>query len=122
MVLNRISLCALKHTFFLLLGIMLNNKNRIIPYVDCVNGSFGFKLIVQRFEVLSPYASQKGLDIATSFHEFFFFLQDLNTIDILMELQGIKFDTIVFTDVFEHLYYPKSHISFCKKELLKNCG
>lgn len=51
-----------------------------------------------------------------------FALQDLTTDDLPESLIGLKFDTIISTEVIEHLYDPRRFIAFCKKVLLKNGG
>ena len=44
-------------------------------------------------------------------------MQDLSTGKLPAELQGIKFDTIIATEVIEHLYDPEGFINFCKDAL-----
>ena len=48
-----------------------------------------------------------------------FFVQDLSTDQLPPELQKLKFDTIISTEVIEHLYNPEGFIDFCKKHLAK---
>lgn len=47
-------------------------------------------------------------------------MQNINAKSLPAELDEIKFDTIISTEVIEHLYDPKGYIDFCKKILLKN--
>jgi SAM-dependent methyltransferase len=45
------------------------------------------------------------------------FVQDLSTGKLPQELQGLSFDTIISTEVIEHLYDPEAFIVFCKQAL-----
>ncbi len=49
-------------------------------------------------------------------------MQDLSSENLPLELQNIKFDTIISTEVIEHLYAPRKYLEFCKNVLLKNGG
>jgi 2-polyprenyl-3-methyl-5-hydroxy-6-metoxy-1,4-benzoquinol methylase len=67
-------------------------------------------------------ASPSGIEIAKKKNPQRFFLQDLEKDDLPEELQNIGFDTIISTEVIEHLYSPRDYLDFCKKILLKHGG
>ncbi|RZK18020.1 MAG: methyltransferase domain-containing protein [Flavobacterium sp.] len=46
----------------------------------------------------------------------------MSTDDLPESLSNLSFDTIISTEVIEHLYDPRKFIAFCKKILLKNGG
>ena len=47
-------------------------------------------------------------------------MQDLSTDKLPDQLQQIQFDTIISTEVIEHLYDPEGFINFCKQALTAN--
>lgn len=67
-------------------------------------------------------ASASGINIANNRFPGRFFLQDLSKDDLPAPLQDFKFDTIISTEVIEHLYSPRAYINFCKRVLMKNGG
>jgi 2-polyprenyl-3-methyl-5-hydroxy-6-metoxy-1,4-benzoquinol methylase len=46
-------------------------------------------------------------------------VQDINTGELPATLDNIFFDTIISTEVIEHLYNPRNYIAFCKHVLMK---
>jgi len=112
------------HTFFYLhdaLFSMLNkDKNRCILDLGCGNGHLVSYLVKQGYDAYGTDASENGIAIAKKEYPDRFFLQDLSTDQLPIELQKLKFDTIISTEVIEHLYNPDSFIEFCKNALQKN--
>jgi len=53
-------------------------------------------------------ASAEGIAIVRQTNPDRFFLQDLSTGNLPDELKGREFDTIISTEVIEHLYDPKA--------------
>lgn len=100
---------------------MLQSKNFILD-LGCGNGAFANKLIEKGFEVFGTDASEQGVHQANKINADHFFVQDLSSDDLPIELQNKKFKTIISTEVIEHLYDPRSFISFAKKILKKNGG
>ena len=90
-----------------------SNKN--ILDLGCGNGFLATHLLREGFNAYGTDASAEGIALAKQQYPDRFFLQDLSTGKLPPELQSIKFDTIVSTEVIEHLYDPAGFIEFCKK-------
>ncbi|HEY9003250.1 MAG TPA: class I SAM-dependent methyltransferase [Mucilaginibacter sp.] len=112
------------HTFFYLhdaLFSMLNkDANRCILDLGCGNGHLVSYLVKQGYDAYGTDASENGIAIAKKEYPDRFFLQDLSTDQLPVELQKLKIDTIISTEVIEHLYNPDGFIEFCKNALQKN--
>ena len=112
------------HTFFYLhdaLLTMLNkDTNSCILDLGCGNGHLVSYLVKQGHDAYGTDASENGIAIAKKEYPGRFFLQDLSTDKLPVELQKLKFDTIVSTEVIEHLYNPDGFIEFCKNVLQKH--
>ncbi len=110
------------HNYLLpeIIKILANYKSNKILDVGCGNGSMAIELMKIGYDVYGIDASEKGIDIAKKTYPERFFLQDINSKSIPKELENIKFDTIISTEVIEHLFDPKGYIQFCKNILLNN--
>lgn len=112
------------HTFHYLhsplLALLNKDVNQNILDLGCGNGHLVNYLIAQGYNTYGTDASEDGIAIAKAEHPDRFFLQDLSTGKLPVELQGIKFDTVVSTEVIEHLYDPEGFIVFCRQVLNKN--
>lgn len=112
------------HTFFYLhdaLLTMLNkDTNRCILDLGCGNGHLVSYLVKQGYDAYGTDASENGIAIAKKDYPDRFFVQDLSTDQLPVDLQKLKFDTIISTEVIEHLYNPDGFIEFCKNALQKN--
>lgn len=106
------------HTFFYLQNALLSmlgrNKNRCILDLGCGNGHIVNYLLKNGYNAYGTDASENGIAIARQEHPDRFFLQDLSTGKLPDELQPLRFDTIISTEVIEHLYDPQGFIDFCK--------
>jgi len=98
--------------------ILAHYKSSKILDVGCGNGSMAIELIKNGYDAYGIDASEKGIDIAKRNYSDRFFLQDINSKTLPKELENIKFDTIISTEVIEHLYSPKNFIDFCRKIIL----
>jgi len=111
------------HTFKYLLTPVLsllgNDKKRTILDLGCGNGYLVSYLVQDGYNAYGTDASEKGIAIAKQEHPDRFFLQDLSTGKLPDELQTITFDTILSTEVIEHLYDPEGFIDFCRDQLTK---
>ena len=109
------------HTFMYLeapiLKLLNQKKNLVILDLGCGNGYLVESLLAKGFNIYGTDASEQGIAIAKKGHRDRFFLQDLSTGELPRELQKLKFDTIISTEVIEHLYDPEGFIDFCKKLL-----
>jgi 2-polyprenyl-3-methyl-5-hydroxy-6-metoxy-1,4-benzoquinol methylase len=100
-----------------LLSLLDKNTNRCILDLGCGNGYLANYLISLGFNAYGTDASKEGITIARQANADRFFIQDLSTGKLPAELQGLNFDTIISTEVIEHLYDPAGFIDFCKQAL-----
>ncbi|RYU91605.1 class I SAM-dependent methyltransferase [Mucilaginibacter terrigena] len=100
-----------------LLNMLDKNKNHCILDLGCGNGYLVNHLITLGYNAYGTDASEKGIGIAKQKNANRFFVQDLSTGKLPVELQGLNFDTIISTEVIEHLYDPEAFITFCKESL-----
>ena len=112
------------HTFFYLndalLSMLNKDANRCILDLGCGNGHLVSYLVKQGYDAYGTDASENGIAIAKKEYPERFFVQDLSTDQLPNKLQKLKFDTLVSTEVIEHLYNPEGFIEFCKNALQKN--
>ena len=112
------------HTFFYLhdalLSMLNKDASRCILDLGCGNGHLVSYLIKQGYDAYGTDASENGIAIAKKEYPDRFFVQDLSTDQLPVELQKLKFDTIISTEVIEHLYNPDGFIEFCKNALQIN--
>lgn len=97
-------------------------QESIILDLGCGNGAFANDLIKKGFEVYGTDASEQGIFQASKINPNHFFVQDLSSNDLPSALKDKKINTIISTEVIEHLYAPKTFISFAKKILVNNGG
>ena len=105
-----------------ILKILSAGKNRKILDIGCGNGWLANQLISLGYDVYGTDASEEGIEIAKRKNAERFFLQDLTKDNLPEVLQAIPFNTIVCTEVIEHLYSPGGFVTFCKKVLQKTGG
>ena len=109
------------HTFSYLhqpmLDLLSKDKNRCILDLGCGNGHLVKFLNAEGYNAYGTDASEDGIAIAKAENPDRFFLQDLSTGKLPVELQNIKFDTVISTEVIEHLYDPQGFVDFCKQVL-----
>lgn len=102
--------------------ISILKPNVTILDLGCGNGAFANQLIKQGFNTYGTDASLQGITQANKINPNHFFVQDLNSDDLPSELLSVNFKIIISTEVIEHLYDPRTFISFAKKILIKNGG
>jgi 2-polyprenyl-3-methyl-5-hydroxy-6-metoxy-1,4-benzoquinol methylase len=100
-----------------LISLLDKDKNRCILDLGCGNGYLVNHLIGLGYNAYGTDASEKGIAIAKKKNEGRFFVQDLSVGTLPPALQHIPFDTIISTEVIEHLYNPQAFIDFCKQQL-----
>jgi 2-polyprenyl-3-methyl-5-hydroxy-6-metoxy-1,4-benzoquinol methylase len=112
--------CAHRYLLPALLSMLNKNQNKLILDVGCGNGAIAAYLLEHGYQVYGIDASETGVSIANNQHPGHFFLQDINSEQLPKELMGLKFDTVISTEVIEHLYDPRKFVRFCKGVLAKN--
>lgn len=112
------------HVYLLqpILSLLTKERNNSILDLGCGNGSFANLLIKKGLNVYGTDASEKGIHFANQLNPDRFFVQDLSSDDLPDQLQQLKFNTIISTEVIEHLYDPRTFINFAKNVLVKNGG
>lgn len=109
------------HTFSYLreplMAMLDKTANKCILDLGCGNGYLVNFLVQKGYNAFGTDASAEGIAIARQTNAHRFFLQDLSTGKLPVELQGQPFDTIISTEVIEHLYDPEGFITFCKQAL-----
>ncbi|MCO5947690.1 class I SAM-dependent methyltransferase [Mucilaginibacter flavidus] len=100
-----------------LLGMIDKPKNQYILDLGCGNGYLVNYLVGQGYNAYGTDASEEGITIAKETNPGRFFVQDLSSGTLPSQLQEIPFDTIISTEVIEHLYNPQAFIDFCKQQL-----
>jgi len=112
------------HTYLLhpMLEILSRAKGRTILDLGCGNGWLTNYLIEKGYDVYGIDASVTGIEIAQKKNPTRFFLQDFTKGTLPAELRSIKFNTIVSTEVIEHVYDPRGYIDNCKNILASSGG
>jgi len=100
-----------------LISLIDKDKNQHILDLGCGNGYLVNHLVKLGFNAYGTDASEKGIAIAQKTNPDRFFVQDLSSDALPPELQAIPFDTIITTEVIEHLYNPQAFTDFCKQQL-----
>lgn len=95
------------------------DKNKCILDLGCGNGEIARKLIAEGFCVYGVDGSSEGVEIANSHNPNRFFVMNFEKEELPEELGAIDFDTIISTEVIEHLYDPDAYIKLCGKILKK---
>ncbi|MCC8425743.1 bifunctional 2-polyprenyl-6-hydroxyphenol methylase/3-demethylubiquinol 3-O-methyltransferase UbiG [Mucilaginibacter sp. UR6-11] len=103
-----------------ILAMLDKSINKCILDLGCGNGYLVNFLIGKGYNAFGTDASAEGITIAGQTNAGRFFLQDLSTGKLPPELQGKAFDTILSTEVIEHLYDPRGFIDFCKQTINNN--
>jgi 2-polyprenyl-3-methyl-5-hydroxy-6-metoxy-1,4-benzoquinol methylase len=103
-----------------LLSLLDKRKNRKILDIGCGNGAMACRLIDAGFDVYGIDASSEGIAIARRKYMDRFYIQDVTSKTLPDEIKHIQFDTIISTEVIEHLYDPRGYLQFCKDILSRN--
>lgn len=98
-------------------GSLTHERNKCLLDMGCGNGEMANKLIEEGFRVYGVDGSESGVEIANRYHKGHFFVMDFEKDELPEALRTFQFDTIISTEVIEHLYSPDSYIKLCKKVL-----
>jgi 2-polyprenyl-3-methyl-5-hydroxy-6-metoxy-1,4-benzoquinol methylase len=104
-----------------LLNLLDKTTNTCILDLGCGNGYLVNHLISLGYNAYGTDASKKGIAIAKQINPDRFFVQDLSAGKLPEALQHLNFDTIISTEVIEHLYDPEAFVTFCR-EILNGKG
>jgi 2-polyprenyl-3-methyl-5-hydroxy-6-metoxy-1,4-benzoquinol methylase len=115
-------MCVHKYLYPDLLKMLNKSKNKCILDIGCGNGYIARELIQEGFNVYGIDASRPGIEIAAKFYPDRFFIQNIESNQLPAKISEIKFDTIISTEVLEHLYNPRGFIKFSKNILLSASG
>jgi 2-polyprenyl-3-methyl-5-hydroxy-6-metoxy-1,4-benzoquinol methylase len=105
-----------------LLTLLEDRKQQKILDVGCGNGWLASLLLERGYDVYGIDASVTGIAIANQKYPGRFYVQDLSSDELPNDLQELDFNTIISTEVVEHLYDPRGYINFCKSVLQKSGG
>ncbi|MEZ4940509.1 MAG: methyltransferase domain-containing protein [Saprospiraceae bacterium] len=94
-------------------------KNRCILDIGCGNGSLALALHKLGYLVYGIDASREGITLANQQLPGHFFVQDIQKNNLPEPCAALAFDTVISTEVIEHLYAPRDFLNFCKNVL---CG
>ena len=97
------------------------DNNRCILDLGCGNGKIANKLIADGFSVYGVDGSREGVEVANKYNNGHFYVMDFEKDELPEELSGLLFDTVISTEVIEHLYSPDSYMKLCRK-VLKSGG
>jgi 2-polyprenyl-3-methyl-5-hydroxy-6-metoxy-1,4-benzoquinol methylase len=100
-----------------LLKLIDKTENKYILDLGCGNGYLVNYLVELGYNAYGTDASEQGVAIAKKTNADRFFVQDISSGVLPAELKNIRFDTIISTEVIEHLYDPDAFINFCKQQL-----
>ena len=100
-----------------ILSLLNKDKNTCILDLGCGNGYFVKFLVDQGYNAYGIDASVSGISIAQKTHPDRFFLQDLSKNELPEPISHLNFDTIISTEVIEHLYNPFLFMDLCKDAL-----
>jgi SAM-dependent methyltransferase len=92
-------------------------KNKCMLDLGCGNRYLVNYLIERGYNAYGNDASEKSIAIAPKISNGRFFVQDLSSDALPPQLQGIPFDTIISTEVIEHLYNSQAFNDFCKLQM-----
>jgi 2-polyprenyl-3-methyl-5-hydroxy-6-metoxy-1,4-benzoquinol methylase len=105
-----------------ILSLLDLKKNKKIIDLGCGNGALVKLLVEKGFDAYGTDASKKGIAIASQTMPERFAVQDLSKDQLPENLVDINFDTVISTEVVEHLYDPRKFAEFCKNILSQNGG
>ena len=104
-----------------LLAVLNPAINTCILDIGCGNGWLTAELIRRGYDVYGTDASETGIEWARQAFPDRFFQQDITTDGIPDALGHLRFDTIISTEVIEHLYSPIRFLETCHR-ILEHSG
>lgn len=105
-----------------ILDLISPTANQHILDVGCGNGWLAAILLEKGYNIYGIDASESGIQIARQSHPDRFFVQNIDDQLLPEAIRKIPFDTIISTEVIEHLYDPRAYVTFCKHILKSGAG
>lgn len=105
------------HTYLLPEIERLLSKGETILDAGCGYGAIANHLLDKGFNVYGVDISKDRVAIANRKHPGRFAVSDLEADSMPERWAAMKFDTIISTEVIEHLYAPREFLLLCKKKL-----
>jgi 2-polyprenyl-3-methyl-5-hydroxy-6-metoxy-1,4-benzoquinol methylase len=113
------------HTLAYLLPAVLEalggSPGRILD-LGCGNGAMARELMARGLDVYGVDASVSGISFANKIAPGRFHLLDISTRQLPDPLAGMTFNTVLSTEVIEHLYDPRSLIELARQALGDGAG
>ncbi len=106
-----------EYIFPKLYHLLLKAKSRYVLDVGCGNGEIVNRLIAEGFCAYGIDASAEGILIGNKQNPGHFFEINIEDGIIPDSIAGITFDTVISTEVIEHIYSPQTYMKFISKIL-----
>ncbi len=103
-------------------AMLVGEQRRTILDLGCGNGALACRLLGQGFDVYGSDASESGIAVANASHPRHFFVQNIDSGALPDALAAIPFDTVISTEVIEHLYAPRAYMALVRSVLKKRGG
>jgi 2-polyprenyl-3-methyl-5-hydroxy-6-metoxy-1,4-benzoquinol methylase len=113
---------AHRHLYPTLRRMLEKDKDKTILDLGCGNGILATILLDEGYNVYGVDASTSGIAIAREKYPGRFFVHDLLTELLPVEIEKIRFDLIISTEVIEHLYAPKAYMRLLRRILAQRPG
>lgn len=95
-------------------------KGKRILDVGCGNGEIASRLLNAGFDVYGIDASATGVAIANKKYPGRFFLHDVSKKQLPKDMEDLRFDIVISTEVIEHLYNPRAYVQLIRNILPNN--
>jgi 2-polyprenyl-3-methyl-5-hydroxy-6-metoxy-1,4-benzoquinol methylase len=96
--------------------------NKKILDIGCGNGYLVRLLIEKGFDAYGIDASESGITIAKKYYPQRFFSHNIENTELPYPLKEMQFDTVISTEVIEHVFSPVNFLSLIKTLLLSSKG
>ena len=100
---------------------MLGPPRGFVLDLGCGNGAMALALIARGYDVWGVDASESGIKLANAGAPGRFFVMNFATGCLPAELSGKPFQSVISTEVIEHLYDPRGFLALAKR-ILQNTG
>lgn len=105
-----------------ILDFLDKKKNKKILDIGCGNGYLVRSLLEKGYDAYGIDASVSGISIAKEIHPDRFFLHNFEDNRLPEQLKDLKFDTVISTEVIEHVFSPANFMIMVKSILKGSTG